>query len=89
MPTIEGKPILGYHILEKKSTLVTRAFSAKSYTHDTDRLHSCTRLRLVQEMACLSVSLVQDLAEKALVPKLDSYSPFSRKWGDPTKQYCK
>ena len=39
--------------LEKKSSLVTRAFSAKSCTHDTDSLHSCTRLRLVQEMACL------------------------------------
>ena len=40
--------------LEKKSNLVTRAFSAKSYTRDTDSLHSCTRLRLVQEMACLN-----------------------------------
>ena len=39
--------------LEKKSSLVTRAFSAKSCTRDTDSLHSCTRLRLVQEMACL------------------------------------
>ena len=43
--------------LEKKSNLVTRAFSAKSYTRDTDSLHSCSRLdldlRLVQEMACL------------------------------------
>ena len=78
--------------LEKKSSLVTRAFSAKSCTRDTDSLHSCTRLRLVQEMACLYheckilprkhsypnlipiVSRVQDFAEKALVPKLDSYS---------------
>ena len=39
--------------LEKKSSLVTPAFSAKSCTRDTDSLHSCTRLRLVQEMACL------------------------------------
>ena len=39
--------------LEKKSSLATRAFSAKSCTRDTDSLHSCTRLRLVQEMACL------------------------------------
>ena len=39
--------------LEKKSSLVTCAFSAKSCTRDTDSLHSCTRLRLVQEMACL------------------------------------
>ena len=39
--------------LEKKSSLVTRAFSAKSCTRDTDSLHSCTRLRLVHEMACL------------------------------------
>ena len=59
------------HELEKKSSLVTRAFSAKSCTRDTDSLHSCTRLRLVQEMACLCQ--VQDFAEKALVPKLDSY----------------
>ena len=40
--------------LEKKSSLVTRALSAKSCTRDTDSLHSCTRLRLVQEMACLN-----------------------------------
>ena len=39
--------------LEKKSCLVTSALSAKSCTRDTDSLHSCTRLRLVQEMACL------------------------------------
>ena len=39
-----------------KSNLVTRAFSAKSYTRDTDSLHSCTQLRLVQEMACLNHS---------------------------------
>ena len=39
--------------LEKKSSLVTRTLSAKSCTRDTDSLHSCTRLRLVQEMACL------------------------------------
>ena len=39
--------------LEKKSSFVTRALSAKSCTRDTDSLHSCTRLRLVQEMACL------------------------------------
>ena len=39
--------------LEKKSSLVTRALSAKSCTRDTDSLHSCTWLRLVQEMACL------------------------------------
>ena len=39
--------------LEKKSSLVTCAFSAKSCTRDTDSHHSCTRLRLVQEMACL------------------------------------
>ena len=39
--------------LEKKSSLVTRALSAKSCARDTDSLHSCTRLRLVQEMACL------------------------------------
>ena len=39
--------------LEKKSSLVTRAPSAKSCARDTDSLHSCTRLRLVQEMACL------------------------------------
>ena len=39
--------------LEKKSSLVTRALSTKSCTRDTDSLHSCTRLRLVQEMACL------------------------------------
>ena len=38
--------------LEKKSSLVIRALSAKSCTHYTDSLHSCTRLRLVQEMAC-------------------------------------
>ena len=38
--------------LEKKSSLVTRALSVKSCTRDTDSLHSCTRLRLVQEMAC-------------------------------------
>ena len=42
--------------LEKKSSLVTRALSAKSCTRDTDSLHSCTRLRLVQEMACLNHS---------------------------------
>ena len=41
------------YVLEKKSSLVTCAFSAKSCTRDTDSLHSCTRLRLVQEMACL------------------------------------
>ena len=39
--------------LEKKSSSVTRALSAKSCTRDTDSLHSCTRLRLVQEIACL------------------------------------
>ena len=39
--------------LEKKSCLVTRALSSKSCTRDTDSLHSCIRLRLVQEMACL------------------------------------
>ena len=39
--------------LEKKSSLVTHALSAKSCTHNTDSLHSCTRLHLVQEMACL------------------------------------
>ena len=41
--------------LEKKSSLVTLAFSAKSCTRDTDSLHAqgYTRLRLVQEMACL------------------------------------
>ena len=39
--------------LEDKSNLVTHAFSVKSYTRDTDCLHSCTRLRLMQEMACL------------------------------------
>ena len=44
--------ILRYE-LEKKSILVTHAFSAKSCTRDTDSLHSCTRLRLVQEMAFL------------------------------------
>ena len=38
--------------LEKKSSLVTRALSAKSCTRDTDSLHSCTQIRLVQEMAC-------------------------------------
>ena len=38
--------------LGKKSSLVTRALSAKSCTRDTDSLHSCTQLRLVQEMAC-------------------------------------
>ena len=65
--------------LEKKSSLVTRALSAKSCTRDTDSLHSCTRLRLVQEMA-LSVSLVQDFAEKALVPKLDSYNTSLMCW---------
>ena len=42
--------------LEKKSSLVTRALSAKSCTRDTDSLHSCTRLNLVQEMACLNHS---------------------------------
>ena len=52
------KPIPFSHLfqvlfeLEKKSSLVTRALSAKSYTRDTDSLHSCTRLRVVQEMAC-------------------------------------
>ena len=55
--------------LEKKSSLVTRAFSAKSCTRDTDSLHSCTR----RARDGLSVSRVQDFAEKALVPKLDSY----------------
>ena len=39
--------------LEKKSRLVTRALSTKYCTRDTDSLHSCTWLRLVQEMACL------------------------------------
>ena len=39
--------------LAKKSNLVTHAFSVKPYTRDTDSLHSCTRLSLVQEMACL------------------------------------
>ena len=58
--------------LEKKSSLVTRALSAKSCTRDTDSLHSCTRLRLVQEMACLYHSC-KILPRKALVPKLDSY----------------
>ena len=43
-------PIL--YELEKKSSLVTCALSDKSCTRDTDSLHSCTRLRLVQEMAC-------------------------------------
>ena len=42
--------------LEKKSSLVTRALSAQSCTRDADSLHSCTRLRLVQEMACLNHS---------------------------------
>ena len=42
--------------LEKKSSFVTRALSAKPCTRDTDSLHSCTRLRLVQEMACLNHS---------------------------------
>ena len=46
--------------LEKKSSLVTRALSAKSCTRDTDSLHSCTRLRLVQEMACLYHSCTRD-----------------------------
>ena len=52
--------------LEKKSSLVTRALSAKSCTRDTDTATPCAR-------DGLSVSLVQDFAEKALVPKLDSY----------------
>ena len=57
--------------LEKKSSLVIRAFSAKSYTHDTESsfLHSATP----RARDGLSVSLVQDLAEKALVTKLNSY----------------
>ena len=40
--------------LEKKSSLVTRALSAKSFTRETDSLHSCTRLCLVHEMVCLT-----------------------------------
>ena len=48
--------------LEKKWSLVTGALSTKSCTRDTDSLFSC-----------LSVSLAQDLAERALVPKLDCY----------------
>ena len=55
--------------LEKKSSLVTRALSAKSCTRDTDSLHSCTRLRLVQEMACLYHSC-KILPRKHLYPKL-------------------
>ena len=53
--------------LEKKSSLVTRALSAKSCTRDTDSLHSCTRLRLVQEMACLYHSC-------KILPRKHSYS---------------
>ena len=60
--------------LEKKSSLVTRALSAKSCTRDTDSLHSCTRLVPPRARDGLSESLMQDFAEKALVPKLDSYS---------------
>ena len=52
--------------LEKKSSLVTRALSAKSCTRDTDSLHSCTRLRLVQEMACL-------YHERKILPRKHSY----------------
>ena len=48
----------------------TRALSSKSWTRDTDSLHSCTR----RARDGLSVSLLQDLDEKALLPKLDSYS---------------
>ena len=58
--------------LEKKSSLVTRAFSAKSCTRDTDSLHSL-HSATPRARDGLSVSSVQDFAEKALVPKLDSY----------------
>ena len=62
--------------LEKKSSLVSHAFSTKSCIRDTDSLHSCTWRK-----NGLSVSLVQDLAEKApgpnLIPILNSIkSPF-------------
>ena len=53
--------------LEKKSSLGTSAFSAKSCTSDTDR-------PFLHEANASTVALVQDLAEKALVPKLDSSS---------------
>ena len=46
---------------ENKSSSVTRSLSTKSCTHDTVFKYR------------LSVSLVQDLAEKALILKLDSY----------------
>ena len=68
--------------LEKKSSLVTRALSAKSCARDTDSLHSCTRLRLVQEMACLYHSC-------KILPRKHSYPNFSYgtlKW--QRKNYC-
>ena len=55
--------------LEKKSSLVTRALSAQSCTRDADSLHSAAP----RARDGLSESLMQDLGEKALVPKLDSY----------------
>ena len=59
--------------LEKKSSLVTRALSAKilhSWYRQSSFLHSAAP----RARDGLSVSLVQDFAEKALVPKLDSYN---------------
>ena len=59
--------------LEKRSSLVTSAFSATSCTCDTASLHSSTRLA---PPSCdgLPVLLVQDLAVRAQVSKLDSYN---------------
>ena len=57
---------------ETSNTMFTRALSAKSCTRDTDQssfLHSA----MPRARDGLSVSLMQDLAKKALVPKLDSY----------------
>ena len=40
--------------LRKKSSLVTRALTAKSFTRETDSLHSCTRLLCMRWCVCLT-----------------------------------
>ena len=73
--------------LEKKSSLVTRALSAKSCTRDTDSLHSCTRLRLVQEMAC-PYHACKIWPRKHSYPNLIPIKPLSQLAHDHCKTLC-
>ena len=64
--------------LEKKSSLVTHGLSTKSCMSDTDRPFLTQLTPHARDG--LSVSLVQDLVERARVTKLDSYNLVLVSW---------